>query len=112
MPLKVHRHEGEPCPRCGETLRAVHFEDYVIAYCPHCQTEDRVLKDRRLSRLLRMPVLEWRDVKDPQSTSVEEPGCNAGSSRGPASISVTRLRGFSLSRYASTAPALPPPTMT
>lgn len=53
MPLKVHRHEGEPCPRCGQTLRAVHFEDYVIAYCPHCQTDDRVLKDRRLSRLLR-----------------------------------------------------------
>ncbi len=53
MPLKVHRHEGEPCPRCGETLKAVHFEDYVIAYCPHCQTEGRVLKDRRLSRLLR-----------------------------------------------------------
>ncbi len=53
MPLKVHRHEGEPCPRCGQTLEAVHFEDYVIAYCPHCQTEGRVLKDRRLSRLLR-----------------------------------------------------------
>ncbi len=53
MPLIVHRHEGEPCPRCGETLRAVHFEDYVIAYCPACQTEGRVLKDRRLSRLLR-----------------------------------------------------------
>ncbi|MCW3031078.1 MAG: DNA-formamidopyrimidine glycosylase [Solirubrobacterales bacterium] len=53
MPLRVHRHEGEACPRCGETLRAVHFEDYVIAYCPHCQTDGRVLKDRRLSRLLR-----------------------------------------------------------
>jgi formamidopyrimidine-DNA glycosylase len=53
MPLQVHRHEGEPCPRCGTTLRAVHFEDYVIAYCPDCQTEGRVLKDRRLSRLLR-----------------------------------------------------------
>jgi formamidopyrimidine-DNA glycosylase len=53
MPLKVHRHEGEPCPRCGETLRAVHFEDYVIAYCPAEQTEGRVLKDRRLSRLLK-----------------------------------------------------------
>ncbi len=53
MPLRVHRHEGEPCPRCGQTLQAVHFEDYVIAYCPHCQTEGRVLKDRRLSRLLR-----------------------------------------------------------
>jgi formamidopyrimidine-DNA glycosylase len=53
MPLQVHRHEGEPCPRCGTTLKAVHFEDYVIAYCPTCQTDGRVLKDRRLSRLLR-----------------------------------------------------------
>ncbi|MHB8235258.1 MAG: DNA-formamidopyrimidine glycosylase family protein, partial [Solirubrobacteraceae bacterium] len=53
MPLQVHRHEGEPCPRCGDTLKAVHFEDYVIAYCPTCQTEGRVLKDRRMSRLLR-----------------------------------------------------------
>ena len=53
MPLRVHRHEGEPCPRCGTTLKAVHFEDYVIAYCPACQTDGRVLKDRRLSRLLR-----------------------------------------------------------
>jgi formamidopyrimidine-DNA glycosylase len=53
LPLQVHRHEGEPCPRCGDTLRAVHFEDYVIAYCPACQTDGRVLKDRRLSRLLK-----------------------------------------------------------
>src|SRR5207248_2814844 len=53
MPLQVHRHEGQPCPRCGTALRAVHFEDYVIAYCPACQTEGRALKDRRLSRLLR-----------------------------------------------------------
>jgi formamidopyrimidine-DNA glycosylase len=53
MPLRIHRHEGEPCPRCGHALEAVHFEDYVIAYCPACQTEGRVLKDRRLSRLLR-----------------------------------------------------------
>jgi formamidopyrimidine-DNA glycosylase len=53
MPLQVHRHEGEPCPRCGATLKSVHFEDYVIAYCPACQTDGRVLKDRRLSRLLK-----------------------------------------------------------
>jgi formamidopyrimidine-DNA glycosylase len=53
MPLQVHRHESEPCPRCATTLKAVHFEDYVIAYCPTCQTDGRVLKDRRLSRLLR-----------------------------------------------------------
>jgi formamidopyrimidine-DNA glycosylase len=53
MPLRVHRRQGEPCPRCRTTLKAVHFEDYVIAYCPACQTEGRVLKDRRLSRLLK-----------------------------------------------------------
>jgi formamidopyrimidine-DNA glycosylase len=53
MPLTVHRHEGEPCPRCGTTLERVFFEDYVIAYCPACQTDGRVLKDRRLSKLLK-----------------------------------------------------------
>jgi len=53
MPLRVHRHEGEPCPRCGTKLQAVHFEDYIIAYCPHCQTDGRVLKDRRMLRLLK-----------------------------------------------------------
>ena len=53
MPLEVHRREGEPCPRCGTTLEAVHYEDYVMAYCPADQTEGRVLKDRRLSRLLK-----------------------------------------------------------
>ena len=53
LPLKIHRHEGQPCPRCETTLEAVHFEDYVIAYCPTCQTDGRVLKDRRLSRLLK-----------------------------------------------------------
>jgi formamidopyrimidine-DNA glycosylase len=53
MPLRVHRHEGEPCPRCARLLEAVHFESYVIAYCPECQTDGRTLKDRRLSRLLR-----------------------------------------------------------
>jgi formamidopyrimidine-DNA glycosylase len=53
MPLEVHRRQGEPCPRCGATLEAVHYEDYVMCYCPTCQTEGRVLKDRRLSRLLK-----------------------------------------------------------
>jgi formamidopyrimidine-DNA glycosylase len=53
LPLQIHRHEGSPCPRCGTTLEAVHYEDYVIAYCPTCQTDGRVLKDRRLSRLLK-----------------------------------------------------------
>ena len=49
----VHGHFGEPCPRCGGTLRRVDFEEHTITYCPDCQTDGRVLKDRRLSRLLR-----------------------------------------------------------
>jgi formamidopyrimidine-DNA glycosylase len=53
MPLVVHRREGEPCPRCGTRLAAVSYEDYVMSYCPSCQTDGRVLKDRRLSRLLK-----------------------------------------------------------
>jgi formamidopyrimidine-DNA glycosylase len=53
MPLRVHRHQGEPCPRCGTQLEAVFYEDYVMTYCPADQTEGRVLKDRRLSRLLK-----------------------------------------------------------
>lgn len=53
MPLRVHGREGEPCPRCGCRLLAVHFEQHVIAYCPDCQTGGRALKDRRLSRLLK-----------------------------------------------------------
>ena len=53
MPLQVHRRQGEPCPRCGTTLEAVHYEDYVMSYCPQEQTGCKVLKDRRLSRLLK-----------------------------------------------------------
>jgi formamidopyrimidine-DNA glycosylase len=53
MPLRVHRREGEPCQRCGATLAAVHFAEHVTTYCPEEQTGGRVLKDRRLSRLLK-----------------------------------------------------------
>jgi formamidopyrimidine-DNA glycosylase len=52
-PTRVHNHQGEPCPRCEGVLEAVFYEDYVMTYCPQCQTEGRVLKDRRLSRLLK-----------------------------------------------------------
>jgi formamidopyrimidine-DNA glycosylase len=52
-PTRVHAHQGEACPRCETTLEAVFYEDYVMSYCPQCQTDGRVLKDRRLSRLLK-----------------------------------------------------------
>lgn len=53
MPLEVHRRQGTPCPHCQTTLEAVHFKDYVMTYCPTEQTGGKVLKDRRLSRLLK-----------------------------------------------------------
>jgi formamidopyrimidine-DNA glycosylase len=53
MPLKVHRREGDPCPRCGTTIEAVFFAEHQMNYCPEEQTGGRVLKDRRLSRLLK-----------------------------------------------------------
>ena len=50
---RVHRRLGEPCARCGTPLAQVDFEEHTIFYCPACQTDGRVLKDRRLSRLLK-----------------------------------------------------------
>jgi formamidopyrimidine-DNA glycosylase len=53
MPLQVHKREGEPCPRCGTKIEAVYFAEHQTNYCPEEQTGGRVLKDRRLSRLLK-----------------------------------------------------------
>jgi formamidopyrimidine-DNA glycosylase len=50
---RVHRRLGEPCHVCVTPIAQVDFEEHTIFYCPACQTGGRVLKDRRLSRLLR-----------------------------------------------------------
>jgi formamidopyrimidine-DNA glycosylase len=50
---RVHNKLGEPCYACGTPLARVDFDEHTIYYCPECQTGGRVLKDRRLSRLLR-----------------------------------------------------------
>jgi formamidopyrimidine-DNA glycosylase len=50
---RVHRKLGEPCFVCGTPLAQIDFEEHTIFYCPTCQTDGRILKDRRLSRLLR-----------------------------------------------------------
>ena len=50
---RVHKKLGEPCYACGTPIARVDFEEHTIYYCPDCQTGGRVLKDRRLSRLLR-----------------------------------------------------------
>jgi formamidopyrimidine-DNA glycosylase len=50
---RIHNRLGQPCPDCGTAIARIDFEEHTIYYCPSCQTEGRVLKDRRLSRLLR-----------------------------------------------------------
>jgi formamidopyrimidine-DNA glycosylase len=50
---RVHDRLGQPCPQCGAAIARIDFEEHTIYYCPECQTAGRVLKDRRLSRLLK-----------------------------------------------------------
>jgi formamidopyrimidine-DNA glycosylase len=50
---RVHNKLGEPCYVCETPIARVDFEEHTIYYCPTCQTGGRILKDRRLSRLLR-----------------------------------------------------------
>jgi len=50
---RVHNRLGEPCHVCGTPIARVDYEEHTVYYCPFCQTGGRVLKDRRLSRLLR-----------------------------------------------------------
>lgn len=51
--FSVHRRAGLPCPTCATPLARVAYDDYEIVYCPRCQTQGKVLADRRLSRLLK-----------------------------------------------------------
>lgn len=51
--LRVHRHSGEPCPRCGTRIAEVAYTEKETYYCPACQTGGKVYADRRMSRLLK-----------------------------------------------------------
>src|ERR671931_560641 len=50
---RVHNKLGEPCYVCGAPIARVDYEEHTVYYCPACQTGGRVLKDRRLSKLLK-----------------------------------------------------------
>jgi formamidopyrimidine-DNA glycosylase len=50
---RVHNSLDEPCYVCGTPIARVDYDEHTVYYCPDCQTGGRVLKDRRLSRLLR-----------------------------------------------------------
>ena len=50
---RVHKKLAEPCYVCGTPIARVDYEEHTVYYCPDCQTGGRVLKDRRLSKLLK-----------------------------------------------------------
>ena len=52
-PGAVHHREGQACPVCGDTIRAVEYRSYTVNYCPTCQTGGRVLADNTTSRFLK-----------------------------------------------------------
>jgi formamidopyrimidine-DNA glycosylase len=51
--MAVHGRYRQPCPACGTPVQRIRYADNETNYCPRCQTEDRVLADRALSRLLK-----------------------------------------------------------
>jgi formamidopyrimidine-DNA glycosylase len=50
---RIHDKLGEPCYLCGTPIARVDYEEHTVYYCPDCQTGGRILKDRRLSKLLK-----------------------------------------------------------
>jgi formamidopyrimidine-DNA glycosylase len=51
--MAVHGRFKLPCPVCGTQIQRIRYAENETNYCPRCQTEDRVLADRALSRLLK-----------------------------------------------------------
>ncbi len=50
---RVHGRTGEPCPVCGDEVRAVEYSGYTVNYCPTCQTAGKVLADNTTSKFLK-----------------------------------------------------------
>jgi formamidopyrimidine-DNA glycosylase len=52
-PSAMHGRSGEPCPVCGDVVRAVEYSGYTVNYCATCQTGGKVLADNTTSKFLR-----------------------------------------------------------
>ena len=42
--FQVHRREGEPCPRCGTTIRKIRAAGRGTYFCPRCQPRPRAVR--------------------------------------------------------------------
>jgi formamidopyrimidine-DNA glycosylase len=52
-PGGVHKRTGEPCPACGDPVRAVEYSGYTVNYCATCQTGGKILADNTTSKFLK-----------------------------------------------------------
>lgn len=52
-PSAMHSRTGDPCPDCGDTVRAVEYSGYTVNYCATCQTGGKVLADNTTSKFLK-----------------------------------------------------------
>jgi formamidopyrimidine-DNA glycosylase len=52
-PGAVHHRAKQPCPVCGDVVRAVEYNRYTVNYCATCQTGGKVLADNTTSKFLR-----------------------------------------------------------
>jgi formamidopyrimidine-DNA glycosylase len=52
-PAHVHHRAGQPCPVCGDEVRAVEYSAYTVSYCPTCQTGGKILADNTTSKFLK-----------------------------------------------------------
>jgi formamidopyrimidine-DNA glycosylase len=51
--MAVHGKFNEPCPVCATPIQRIVGSGRETNYCPTCQTDGKILKDRALSRLLK-----------------------------------------------------------
>jgi len=51
--MAVHGRYKQTCVRCGAKIQRIRYAANETNYCPHCQTNGKLLADRALSRLLR-----------------------------------------------------------
>jgi formamidopyrimidine-DNA glycosylase len=51
--MAVHGKYKQPCPVCGTKVQRIVYAENETNYCPTCQNEGRMLRDRSLSRLLK-----------------------------------------------------------
>ncbi len=51
--MGAHGRYLSPCPQCSNPIQRICYSSNETNYCAHCQTEERILSDRSLAKLLK-----------------------------------------------------------